>query len=1637
MLRVCLDEIKRSRPFLIALVGDRYGWVPPPERMQAAVDEAGFETEVAGKSVTALEIEFGVLDSTDQKRRSHFYLRAPLPYDEMPPEVAALYSDRHTGLPAAEEAAARLDALKARIERDPSLSGRVHHYTTGWDAGQQEVTGLEEFGRQVLEDLWRDLDTETQAWLQQPDPSWQEQERRGLDEFIEGRGRGFLGRAEITQQLVALADTPAAEASTRGLCVCGESGSGKSALLAHLYRKLQGRNDLLLLAHAAGISPRSTQVDSLLRRWVEELARAVGIDDPLTEESTREEIEEQFAALLSRAATQQRVVLLIDALNQFERTPRGSHLTWLPKLLPPNARLIATTIPGTESEALARRDGIELVDLPLLDLAEAGAIARAVCGRHHRSLNPQLLQILLEKRRADDLPAAGNPLWLELALEELNLLDADDFARAERHYAGTPEARLHQMMLDVAQDLPADIPELYGELLERTEEIHGRGAAGAFADLLALSRHGWRESDLQALLPRAARWSIPSQQPTVEWSDLWLAGLRRSFRAHLVQRGACSQWDFFHMQMRLAVARRSFRQDGYLRDLHTVIADHLETLPGSDPLRQTELMWHLIGTGDRLRTARYYAGALTAGDLAGATRTLADFILTGPELEPDPELEWVTSLLELDELSSEQVHRLCDRYQFDLRDALENDARLPVKLQLVRAGAASAGAAGGADPTNAGWQRDLSVSHEQVGDVLLAQGDVAGALTAYRASLTIRERLAASDPTNADWQRDLSVSHNKVGDVLLAQGDAAGALQRLSRDPGDRRAAGGRRPHQRRVAARPVGQPQQGRRRAAGPGGPGRGPRRLSGVPGDRRAAGGQRSHQRRLAARPRRSATSKVGDVLLAQGDLAGALQRLPRDAWRSASAWRRADPTNAGWQRDLSVSHNKVGDVLVAQGDLAGALRAYRATLAIAERLAAADPTNAGWQRDLSVSHNKVGDVLRGPGRPGRGAAPPTAASLAIARAPGGGRPHQRRLAARPVGQPQQGRRRAAAQGDLAGGAARPTARALAIRERLAGRRPQQRRLAARPVGQPRQGRRRAAWPRATWPGRCAPTARPWRSPSAWRPADPSNAGWQRDLSVSHSKVGDVLVAQGDLRRGAAPPTARPWRSPSAWRPPTPATPAGSATCRSATTRSATCCVAQGDLAGALAAYRAALAIAERLAAADPTNAGWQRDLSVSHEQGRRRAAWPRGTWPGRCAAYRASLAIRERLAAADPSNAGWQRDLSVSHNKIGDVLRGPGRPGRRRSPPTARPWRSRAPGGARTRATPAGSATCRSATTRSATCCWPRATWPGRWPPTAAPWRSASAWRPRTRATPAGSATCRSATTRSATCCVAQGDLAGALSAYRAALAIAERLAASDPTNAGWQRDLSVSHDRIGDVLARRGTRPGRSPPTARPWRSASGWRPAIPTNAGWQRDLSVSHEKVGDVLLAQGDAAGALAAYRASLAIAERLAASDPTNAGWQRDLSVSHNKVGDVLRRRGTRARRWPPIARPWRSASGWRPAIPANAEWQRDLWVSYVKLADLAETASAKSRRWWKWATADPETQQWYRRAYERALVHADARPAPLATRTSKCWRSCDRRSAAECTAPGPSVSYTSRAWQRACRRSRWPRVGRPCQRGP
>ena len=144
-------------------------------------------------------------------------------------------------------------------------------------------------------------------------------------------------------------------------------------------------------------------------------------------------------------------------------------------------------------------------------------------------------------------------------------------------------------------------------------------------------------------------------------------------------------------------------------------------------------------------------------------------------------------------------------------------------------------------------------------------------------------------------------------------------------------------------------------------------------------------------------------------------------------------------------------------------------------------------------------------------------------------------------------------------------------------------------------------------------------------------------------------------------------------------------------------------------------------------------------------------------------------------------------------------------------------------------------------------------------------------------------------------AQGGLDGALKAYRDGLAISEKLASQDPTNAGQQRDLCGTYDKVGDVLNAQGDQIGAQ----KSHRDGLAIREKLagqdPSNADWERDLLVGCDKVGDVLNAQGDLGGAL---KSVIAIRLQLAKNWPTktlsNADWRRDLSVSwrlHSRNG--------------------------------------------------------------------------------------------------------------------------------------------------
>ena len=108
----------------------------------------------------------------------------------------------------------------------------------------------------------------------------------------------------------------------------------------------------------------------------------------------------------------------------------------------------------------------------------------------------------------------------------------------------------------------------------------------------------------------------------------------------------------------------------------------------------------------------------------------------------------------------------------DLAPALTHfRASLGLRLELLK---------GRADDVAA--RRDVAVSYEKIGDILLTQGDVEEAAMAYRESLTLSQAVAARDETNTLWQQDLATAHHKLGGALLRQKNVSGALDNFRKD---------------------------------------------------------------------------------------------------------------------------------------------------------------------------------------------------------------------------------------------------------------------------------------------------------------------------------------------------------------------------------------------------------------------------------------------------------------------------------------------------------------------------------------------------------------------------------------------------------------------------------------------------------------------------------------------------------------------------------------------------------------------------------------------------------------------------------------------------------------------------------------
>ncbi|TFH54347.1 MAG: DUF4062 domain-containing protein, partial [Methanothrix sp.] len=561
-LRYCLAEIKRCRPFFIGLLGERYGWVPGPEVYSPALldEENWLKNEVAKRSVTELEILHGVLNDPDMAGRSFFYLRDPK------------YAQDHGAdyLAEDDDMASLQMALKQQVKsvcQTKTIPLREDY------ADPRALAAL------VLADLTAAIDDEFPPDDQVPDV-WAREER-DHDAYAKSRRTEFyVGRDAYFDRL----NTFARDGDEGcGLTVLGESGGGKSALLANwLARWRQANPNDFIFQHYIGSSPMSAGHLSLMRRLMVAIIR--WCDDNGTQGSPEEEkipaqaeeIVKVFPEYLDRLTVHAkqkgvRAVLVFDALNQLEDRERGRLLAWLPYRLPGDLRLVVSTLPGDTLNALQPRSWPKLTVEPLTAEERVQLISRYLS---HFS------QGLSDARASKiaNVAAASNPLYIKTLLDDLRATGAHDL--------------LDEQITDYLQAV--DIPTLLGKILARYERDYERDRPGLVREAIALlwaARRGLSEPELLEILKPAKQERLPAA--------LW-SPVRCALEDGLVDRDGVLA--FAHEHLRIAVKNRYAVDADTARALHLRLADYFAERP-VDARQADELPWLLrqAEARDRLR----------------------------------------------------------------------------------------------------------------------------------------------------------------------------------------------------------------------------------------------------------------------------------------------------------------------------------------------------------------------------------------------------------------------------------------------------------------------------------------------------------------------------------------------------------------------------------------------------------------------------------------------------------------------------------------------------------------------------------------------------------------------------------------------------------------------------------------------------------------------------------------------------------------------------------------------------------------------------------------------------------------------------------------------------------------------------
>lgn len=520
VLKVCIDAIDRCKPYTIVLLGERYGWIPGISVIKEANDTRVNEHYQENMSITNLEIRYAALDDRELRKRCIFCFRHPAFLQDMGEDDRRVYDAES---PMHRE---RLDRLKEEIRGLPDV--KIIEYEVSWDPKTRQPTGMEAFGEQIFHLLSAMIQKELAG--QKP----RTLEEQAAVETIYRRERCLSsyiqrGREEYTVLHQAARYQRSQDKYSRqkwaDTCLRGEAGSGKSALMASCAKRLEDNGERVILYFCG--APGCQNQNTLKRMMVWHLERILG------SESTQGSYEERLGELNAKLGNRQ-VYCFLDGIDQM--FPEGSELYLDVLSRCPQVYFILSAVSEFPVEALYEKTTrtLSCVNLGGLETFQIRQFIDATTKRRGKKLDDRLVDEILKKKEAE------NPLYLSLILQRFFMMEGREFRLAEELAPGMEG--LHRYMSNLLAELPEGAEALTKTMLLTTGKRFGEGEFELILGLLAASRNGLTEEELEKILDLAG---LPFSQLRFQQIVSYL------YDAFQIQTDG--KWDFTHRLFREAL----------------------------------------------------------------------------------------------------------------------------------------------------------------------------------------------------------------------------------------------------------------------------------------------------------------------------------------------------------------------------------------------------------------------------------------------------------------------------------------------------------------------------------------------------------------------------------------------------------------------------------------------------------------------------------------------------------------------------------------------------------------------------------------------------------------------------------------------------------------------------------------------------------------------------------------------------------------------------------------------------------------------------------------------------------------------------------------------------------------------------